>query len=60
MNEPRCAVSPQRAERDVVGKEREALSKIRLRDFDPEEGYEWPCAEESRGTDGTGDVGGSS
>ncbi len=60
MNEPKCAVSPQRAERDVAGTEREALSKIRLPDFDPEEGYEWPCGEESRDTDVTGDGGGSS
>ncbi len=60
MNEPKCAVSPQRAERDVAGKEREALSKIRLRDFDPEEGYEWPCGEESRDMDVTGGGGGSS
>ena len=54
MNEPRCAVSPQRAERNVAGAEREALSKIRLRDFDPEEGYEWPCGEESPGHGGDG------
>ncbi len=60
MNEPRCAVSPQRAERDVAGKEREALSKLRHRDFDPEEGYEWPCGEESRDPDETGGGGGSS
>ena len=60
MNESRCAVSPQRAERDVAGKEREALSKLRHRDFDPEEGYEWPCGEESRDTDETGGGGGSS
>ena len=60
MNEPKCAVSPQRAERDVAGKEREALSNIRLRDFDPEEGYEWPSGEESRDTDVTGGGGGSS
>ena len=60
MNEPRCAVPPQRAENDLAGTEREALSKIRLRDFDPEEGYEWPCGEEGRDTDVTGDDGGSS
>jgi hypothetical protein len=54
MNEPRCAVSPRRSEREIAGKRLEAVSKIRLRDFDPEEGYEWPMPEESRDTDGDG------
>jgi len=54
MNEPKCAVPPQRTERDVAGAEREGLSKIRLPDFDPEEGYEWPCGEESPGHGGDG------
>ena len=60
MNEQKCSVSPRLAESDGGGKQREALSKIRLRDFDPEEGYEWPCGEEGQETDQTEGGGGSS
>jgi len=49
-HEPKCAVSPQRPGPDEL----EAIDKLRLKDFDPEEGYEWPAAPEDGDKDDAG------
>jgi hypothetical protein len=46
-HEPKCAVSPQRPEPEQL----RAIDKLRLKDFNPEEGFEWPASAEDRDKD---------
>ncbi len=46
MREARCAVHRRRVYLQGTQQELEAIHKVEGRDFDPEEGFEWPFPEE--------------